>query len=191
MQEGERPVPCVNSYRLNSTKQEGACCVYQIPRGQVASIKAISRDFRLCVSVCMCETMNVMIYVSEPPGGMCMVALLSDSSCRSLHACLCINLFVFVFASCFRASLHVLRFFPESVFVCSPMLPVALSLCGPILSWIIAFKDMRHEFLIRFMFPLPSECDPAEGKSLPGIVCVCLTLTGACQSKAEVKREGL
>lgn len=67
MQEGERPVTCVNSYRLNSTKQEGPCCVYQIPQGQVASIKVISRDFRLCVSVCMSETMNFMIYVSLSP----------------------------------------------------------------------------------------------------------------------------
>lgn len=118
---------------------------------------------------------------------------MSDSSCRTLHAYFCINLFVFVFASCFHASLHVMKFFLESVFVCSPMLPVALSLSGPILSWIIAFKDMHYEFLIRCMFLLTlrgSQCDPAEGKSLPGIVCVSDS-HGACHRKADVKREGL
>lgn len=106
-------------------------------------------------------------------------------------ACLFLHRPLYLFF-CFHASLHVQWLFLQCV--CSLALPVALGLGGPIFSWIIAFKDMHHEFLIHCMFLLSyrgSQYDLNSGKKLNSSRdCVCVTLTGHLRER-RCKEEGM
>lgn len=95
---------------------------------------------------------------------LCIPGKPETGTCRNLIAYFCVDLLFF----CFYASLRVMRLF--LLCVCSPVLRVAIGLGRPLLSRIIAFEDMQHEFLIHCMFLLSyreSEYVVTEGKSLP------------------------
>lgn len=171
---GETSVPCVNSYidliQLNRTDLG----VYQIPCGQVASIKAILQGFRRCVSACARQWMSWFVYLRTPQKHVHGGPNAGDSSCRNLHAYFCITcvcICVCFLFPCFLTWYEALS--------CVVLLPVTLSLCGPIWSWITASRDTHHEFLIHCMFLLEhrgSQCDPAEGRSFSGD-CRCVWLS--------------
>lgn len=124
------------------------------------------------------------------PKCVCVWPLVQELACLFLHK----PVFVFVFLACFHASLHVMWFFHVCMCVCSPLLPVALSLCGPILSRIIASKDMHHEFLIHCIFLLSHRGKsmwPGRGQKPNSSRELCATLSGGLWQKVDVRREGM
>lgn len=148
-----RKLLCVNSYRFNSSKQDGAVPVYLLKTGGIHKIH-FSRP-----SVCVSNKMNLMVCVSSGPRR-CMNVYVRDS----LHRNLCLLLWNVVFVCfCFHFNYVWVFFFPS----------VCFSLRGLIPSRINAFKNMHYKFLIRCVL-LPSHMGSQYNMAFtsPGILCV-------------------
>lgn len=162
---GERPVPCVNSYRLNSTKHDRPCFVYQIPYRQVESIKTV---LQVCACVCpfahVRKWMSWFVYLCVPTGMdtvglMCMYVMSRARICMLISTQICVCIYVF---ACFHVSVCALN----HTRVCM----VVFCLC---------LKDIHHEFLIHCLYvPVLTQgmsIWPRRGQSLNSSRdCVCV-----------------